>query len=90
MSDVEDIKVLISRGAGENFRSGGDVHEIIAPLTKLDMPGLLAFTQMTANLVKAMRACDTVEEGSAWAFHPSTRPFQVGFGNRCLFDKFDT
>ena len=44
-------------GAGGNFCSGGDVHEIIGPLTKLDMPGLLAFTRMTGDLVKAMRAC---------------------------------
>ena len=48
--------VLVS-GAGENFCSGGDVHEIIGPLTKLSMPGLLAFTRMTGDLVKAMRAC---------------------------------
>jgi enoyl-CoA hydratase/carnithine racemase len=44
-------------GAGENFCSGGDVHEIIGPLTQLDTPGLLAFTRMTGDLVKAMRAC---------------------------------
>ncbi|HWJ93139.1 MAG TPA: enoyl-CoA hydratase family protein, partial [Telluria sp.] len=41
----------------ENFCSGGDVHEIIGPLTQLDMPGLLAFTRMTGDLIKAMRAC---------------------------------
>jgi enoyl-CoA hydratase/carnithine racemase len=52
-----DVKAIIITGAGENFCSGGDVHEIIAPLTKLDMPGLLAFTHMTGDLVKAMRAC---------------------------------
>lgn len=52
-----DIKVVVLTGAGENFCSGGDVHEIIGPLTKLDMPGLLAFTTMTGDLVKAMRAC---------------------------------
>jgi len=51
------VKVVVLNGAGENFCSGGDVHEIIGPLTKLDMPGLLAFTQMTGDLVKAMRAC---------------------------------
>jgi enoyl-CoA hydratase/carnithine racemase len=44
-------------GAGDNFCSGGDVHEIIGPLTKLDMPGLLTFTRLTGDLVKAMRAC---------------------------------
>ena len=44
-------------GAGGNFSSGGDVHEIIGPLTEMDMPGLLDFTRMTGDLVKAMRAC---------------------------------
>ncbi len=57
MAYADDIKVVIVTGAGENFCSGGDVHEIIGPLTKLDMPGLLAFTRMTGDLVKAMRAC---------------------------------
>lgn len=54
---AEDIKAVVLTGAGENFCSGGDVHEIIGPLTKLDMPGLLAFTRMTGDLVKAIRAC---------------------------------
>jgi len=57
MAHADDVKVVVLSGAGENFCSGGDVHEIIGPLTKLDMPGLLAFTQMTGDLVKAMRAC---------------------------------
>ena len=57
MTQADDVKVVVLTGAGENFCSGGDVHEIIGPLTKLDMPGLLAFTQMTGDLVKAMRAC---------------------------------
>jgi enoyl-CoA hydratase/carnithine racemase len=57
MMHADDVKVVVLTGAGENFCSGGDVHEIIGPLTKLDMPGLLAFTQMTGDLVKAMRAC---------------------------------
>jgi enoyl-CoA hydratase/carnithine racemase len=52
-----DVKAVVITGAGENFCSGGDVHEIIGPLTRLDMPGLLAFTRMTGDLVKAMRAC---------------------------------
>jgi enoyl-CoA hydratase/carnithine racemase len=51
------VKAVVLTGSGENFCSGGDVHEIIGPLTKLDMPGLLAFTRMTGDLVKAMRAC---------------------------------
>ena len=57
LAEDHDIKVVVLTGAGENFCSGGDVHEIIGPLTKLDMPGLLAFTTMTGDLVKAMRAC---------------------------------
>lgn len=57
MTYAEDVKAIVLSGEGENFCSGGDVHEIIGPLTKLDMPGLLAFTQMTGDLVKAMRSC---------------------------------
>ncbi len=57
MALAEDVKAIALTGADENFCSGGDVHEIIGPLTKLDMPGLLAFTRMTGDLVKAMRAC---------------------------------
>ena len=54
---AEDIDVVIFRGAGGNFCSGGDVHEIIGPLTKMSMKELMAFTRMTGDLVKAMRAC---------------------------------
>ena len=54
---AEDVKAVVLTGAGDNFCSGGDVHDIIGPLTKLDMPGLLAFTRMTGDLVKAIRAC---------------------------------
>jgi len=57
MAQAADVKAVVLTGAGENFCSGGDVHEIIGPLTRLDMPGLLAFTRMTGDLVKAMRAC---------------------------------
>ena len=56
-SNAADVKAVIITGAGDNFCSGGDVHEIIGPLTKLDKAGLLAFTQLTGDLVKAMRAC---------------------------------
>jgi enoyl-CoA hydratase/carnithine racemase len=52
-----DIKAVVLTGAGGNFCSGGDVHEIIGPLTKMSMPELLAFTRMTGALVSAMRAC---------------------------------
>jgi enoyl-CoA hydratase/carnithine racemase len=57
MVEATDTKAVILTGAGENFCSGGDIHEIIGPLTKLDMPGLLTFTRLTGDLVKAMRAC---------------------------------
>jgi len=57
MANAADVNAIVLAGAGDNFCSGGDVHEIIGPLTKLDMPGLLTFTQMTGDLVKAMRAC---------------------------------
>ena len=52
-----EVRVVIIDGAGGNFCSGGDVHEIIGPLTKMDKPGLLNFTRMTGDLVRAMRAC---------------------------------
>ena len=52
-----DLKCVIVRGAGDNFCSGGDVHEIIGPLTRMTMPELLAFTRMTGDLVLAMRRC---------------------------------
>ena len=54
---VPTVKAIVVRGAGGNFCSGGDVHEIIGPLVRMDMPGLLNFTRMTGDLVKAMRAC---------------------------------
>jgi enoyl-CoA hydratase/carnithine racemase len=54
---ADDVKAVVITGAGDNFCSGGDVHEIIGPLTRLDMPGLLAFTRMTGDTVKAMLAC---------------------------------
>jgi enoyl-CoA hydratase/carnithine racemase len=54
---VKAVKAVVVAGAGGNFSSGGDVHEIIGPLTEREMPGLLEFTRMTGDLVKAMRAC---------------------------------
>jgi len=58
---VRDVRAVVVTGAGENFCSGGDVHEIIGPLVRLrdagDAPGLLRFTRLTGELVKAMRAC---------------------------------
>ena len=61
LSYVDAIKTIVITGAGGNFCSGGDVHEIIGPIVEMqrkdDMAGLLAFTRMTGDLVKAMRAC---------------------------------
>jgi len=54
---AEDVKVVVVTGAGGNFCSGGDVHEIIGPLVRLKAPELLMFTRMTGDLVKAMRTC---------------------------------
>ncbi|SEA70220.1 enoyl-CoA hydratase family protein [Variovorax sp. YR216] len=52
-----DVKSIVVTGAGGNFCSGGDVHEIIGPLTRMQMPELLEFTRMTGDLVKAIRHC---------------------------------
>jgi enoyl-CoA hydratase/carnithine racemase len=54
---TSDVKVIVIAGAGGNFCSGGDVQEIIGPLTRMSMPELLNFTRMTGDLVRAMRAC---------------------------------
>jgi enoyl-CoA hydratase/carnithine racemase len=51
------VKTIVVTGAGGNFCSGGDVHEIIGPLTKMKPAQLLEFTRMTGDLVKAMRHC---------------------------------
>ena len=51
------VKAVVLAGEGGNFCSGGDVHDIIGPLTRMKMPELLAFTRMTGDLVKAMRHC---------------------------------
>lgn len=52
-----DVHAVVVTGAGGNFCSGGDVHEIIGPLVQLKAPELLMFTRMTGDLVKTMRAC---------------------------------
>jgi enoyl-CoA hydratase/carnithine racemase len=52
-----DIKAVVFTGAGDNFCSGGDVHDIIGKLVKMDILDLLAFTRMTGDLIKAMRSC---------------------------------
>jgi enoyl-CoA hydratase/carnithine racemase len=54
---AEDVDVVVFASNGGNFCSGGDVHDIIGPLVGMDMKGLLAFTRMTGDLVKAMIGC---------------------------------
>jgi len=54
---ADDVRAVVFTGEGGNFCSGGDVHEIIGPLVKMDMPGLMAFTRMTGSLVREMRTC---------------------------------
>jgi enoyl-CoA hydratase/carnithine racemase len=53
----ETVHAFVISGAGGNFSSGGDVMEIIGPLTEMNVPQLLRFTEMTGDLVKTMRAC---------------------------------
>jgi len=57
LRDADDVKAVVFGSNGGNFCSGGDVRDIIGPLLDRDMKGLLAFTRMTGDLVKAMRAC---------------------------------
>ena len=57
LDKATDVKVIVITGAGGNFCSGGDVHEIIGPLTTMSMPELLEFTRMTGDLIKSMRLC---------------------------------
>ena len=57
LKDDKAIKAVVLTGAGGNFCSGGDVHEIIGPLTRMELAQLLEFTRMTGDLVKAMRLC---------------------------------
>ncbi len=54
---AEDVDAVVFTSNGGNFCSGGDVHDIIGPLVEMDMKGLLAFTRMTGDLVKAMLGC---------------------------------
>ncbi|MCW9035638.1 MAG: enoyl-CoA hydratase family protein [Rhodospirillales bacterium] len=54
---VDDVRTLVITGAGGNFCSGGDVHDIIGPLVNMEMDDLMRFTRMTGNMVKEMRQC---------------------------------
>jgi enoyl-CoA hydratase/carnithine racemase len=56
----ESVQAVVIAGEQGNFCSGGDVRDIIGPLTEMDMPGLLRFTRMTGDLVKAIRGCRQV------------------------------
>jgi enoyl-CoA hydratase/carnithine racemase len=57
LEHTDEVKAVVMTGAGGNFCSGGDVHEIIGPLTRMDEGGLADFTRMTGDLVRAIRAC---------------------------------
>ena len=57
LAQDQDVRAVVITGSGENFCSGGDVNEIIGPLTDMKMHELLAFTRMTGDLVKNMRSC---------------------------------
>ncbi|PID37201.1 MAG: enoyl-CoA hydratase [Rhodobacterales bacterium] len=54
---ADDVKAVVFAPNGGNFSSGGDVHDIIGPLTRMSMKELLAFTRMTGDLIKAMLTC---------------------------------
>ena len=57
LGQTPQVKCVVITGAGGNFCSGGDVHDIIGPLTRMDDSGLIQFTRMTGDLVRAIRAC---------------------------------
>jgi enoyl-CoA hydratase/carnithine racemase len=57
LNHATDVKAVVLTGEGGNFCSGGDVHEIIGPLTKMSMTEMLEFTRMTGDLIKQMRLC---------------------------------
>jgi hypothetical protein len=69
---ASDVKAVVVTGAGGNFSSGGDVHEIIGPLTTMAAPELLAFTRMTGDLVKrGRRSCSSASGSPAPTWAPA-------------------
>ena len=60
LSYADDVHAVVIHGAGSNFSSGGDVHEIIGPLVDMSMVELMRFTRMTGDVVKAMRGCPQI------------------------------
>jgi enoyl-CoA hydratase/carnithine racemase len=60
LSSTPEVRAVIVTGAGDNFCSGGDVHEIIGPLVAMDREGLSRFTRMTGDLVIAMMECPQI------------------------------
>ena len=70
---ASDVTAIVIHGAGDNFCSGGDVHEIIGPLVKMKAPELLMFTRMTGDLVKTMRPSSPPSTAFAPAPAPSSR-----------------
>ena len=60
LADDQDVHAVVIAGEAGNFSSGGDVRDIIGPLTEMDMPALLRFTRMTGDLVKAIKGCRQV------------------------------
>jgi enoyl-CoA hydratase/carnithine racemase len=57
LRDEDEVRAVVITGEADNFSSGGDVRDIIGPLTEMDMRGLLRFTRMTGDLVQAIRGC---------------------------------
>jgi enoyl-CoA hydratase/carnithine racemase len=57
LSATDDVHAVVLHGSGDNFCSGGDVHDIIGPLVQMDLPGKLRFTRMTGDVLEAMRHC---------------------------------
>ena len=86
-SYTDEIRAVIINGAGGNFCSGGDVHEIIGPLTKMNMKELLAFTRMTGDLVKAIRACPQPVIAAVWESRPAVNSLLAKRTGRSIIER---